>query len=175
MVAPGTFDTTLTPVDNSVAVKGTNAVDWNANAISTIGGEGGKVEVQPIGNVETSISNAGVIDGATAGWTVTKTVATVDDSGFTNDTEKAAAKALADRVAQHEDTHKTNELTGRKDFAKTLKGKKDSDVDKAVNAQECKVGKTQRTLDNAEGVITLNASNNIVVSGKDHKEYESTC
>jgi hypothetical protein len=170
----GQFDTNLTPEDRTVAVKGVNAADWNANAMSAIGGEGGKVEVQQVGDIDTGITG-GVIDGAIANWKVIKTVPSVDASGFTNNDEKAAVNLLAARVAQHEDAHKSNEISGRQGFAKTLKGKKDSDVDAAVAALECAVGKVQRDLDNTEGVITLSSANKVVVSGKDHPEYESTC
>jgi len=169
--ATGQFDTNVTPDDRVVSVKGINAADWNNNAISAVGGEGGKVEVQQVGDIDTGINN-GVIDGAIVNWKVTKTVASVDESGFTDDGEKAAAKLLAARVAQHEDTHKSNEISGRQGF---LKGKKDTAVDAAVAALECAIGKVQRKLDNAEGVITLSSSNQIAVSGKDHPEYESTC
>ena len=172
--ATGQFDTNVTPDDRTVSVKGINAADWNANAMSAIGGEGGKVEVQQVGDIDTGITN-GVIDGAIVTWKVIKTVPSVDESGFSNDDEKAAVKLLAARVAQHEDTHKSNEISGRQGFAKTLKGKKDTDVDAAVAALECAVGKVQRNLDNTEGVITLSSANKVVVSGKDHPEYESTC
>ena len=35
------------------------------------------------------------------------------------------------------------------------------------------MGKKQRALDNQEGMITLNSANVVVVSGKDHPEYEN--
>jgi hypothetical protein len=170
----GTFLTTVTPDDKQVSIAGTNAADWNTNAQNKLGGEGGKEEVSG-GKLDTSVTDKGLIDGAEISWTVTKTVPTVDESGFTNNDEKNAAKALAARVDQHEESHKQNDLNGRKDWAKSLNGKKDADAGGLQDALECKIGKTQRALDNKEGLITLGSNNQVTVSGKDHPEYESTC
>jgi len=170
----GTFKDDIQTSDKTEKTGGVHAADWASNVKAKLGGDGGKVEVSG-GNVQTSLGANNLIDGATYSITITKTIATLDSTGFTDAGEKAAAQKLADALAKHEQKHKDNELTGRKGFAASLSGKKDSAVSAETDVIECKVGKTQRALDNREGNTTLDSSNNIVQSGVDHPEYESTC
>ena len=87
--------------------------------------------------------------------------------------ELAACRALAARIREHEAKHAAIEVAGRANFAATLKGKLEKAIDPALGGLGKAVGKKQRALDDAEGMITLDSNNNIVVSGKDHPEYEA--
>lgn len=170
----GTFKDDLKQKDNSVSIGGIHSADWEANVKAKLGGDGGKVEVS-VDSTTPSLDAGGNIDGLTYTVTITKTTATVDTTNFTDAGEKKAAQDLATALQKHEQKHKDNEINGRTGFASSMKGKKESALDGALKAVECKVGKTQRTLDNAEGKTTLGANNTISQSGVDHPEYEDPC
>lgn len=170
----GTFKDDIQSSDSTVTVSGTNSADWNANVQAQLGGDGGQVSVSG-GTITPTLDSAGNINGLTVPWTITKKVPAVDTSGFSDAGEKAAAQGLAAQLVKHEGSHKDNEVKGRTGFAATMKGKAESALDAALSALECKIGKTQRTLDNAEGKATITANNSIALSGVDHPEYEAPC
>jgi hypothetical protein len=170
----GTFKDDLKTNDKTVSIGGIHSADWDQNVKARLGGDGGKVEVS-VDSSTPSLNASGLIDGLTYTATITKTTATVDTANFTNAAEIKAAQDLATALQKHEQKHKDNEVNGRTGFAATMKGNKESQLDPALKALECKVGKTQRTLDNAEGMTTLGANNTVTQSGVDHPEYEDPC
>jgi hypothetical protein len=170
----GTFKDDLKTSDKTVSIGGIHSADWDKNVKAKLGGDGGKVEVS-VDSTTPSLSASGAIDGLTYTATITKTTATVDTANFTDAGETKAAQDLATALQKHEQKHKDNEVKGRTGFAASMKGKAESQLDPALKALECKVGKTQRTLDNAEGMTTLGANNTVTQSGVDHPEYEDAC
>jgi hypothetical protein len=152
-----------------------NAQDWVNNVQARFGPEGGHTEVKGL-PVSTTI-DGGVIVGAKASWTITEQVPTVrvTPGSTIAPSELTAVQTLADRIRQHEDGHAGRETTGRTGFAASLKGRLDSAVDGLLAALECRIGAQQRVFDNLEGQISLDANNNIQVSGVDHPEYVTGC
>lgn len=155
-----------------------NAFDFVNAVQARFGGDGGRCTVAPT-SFTPDIDAAGRVTGAHLIWNVAVLVPTVqaDPTGPISKPEAAAelaaCRALAARIREHEAKHAAIEVAGRANFAITLKGKLEKAIDPALGGLGKAVGKKQRALDNAEGMISLDSSNNIVVSGKDHPEYEA--
>jgi hypothetical protein len=155
-----------------------NAFDLVNALQARFGGDGGRTTVAP-GSFTPEVDAAGRITAAQLTWSVQVLVPVVraDPDGSISKPEAAAElKACQDLVARirdHENKHAAIEVAGRANFAITLKGKLEKAIDPALAALGKAVGKKQRALDNQEGMITLNSANVVVVSGKDHPEYEA--
>ena len=154
-----------------------NAFDFVNAVQARFGGDGGRCTVSAT-SFTPDVDEKGRVTGAHLVWNVAVTVPTVqaDPTGPISKPEAAAelaaCRALAARIREHEAKHAAIEVAGRANFAATLKGKLEKAIDPALGGLGKAVGKKQRALDNAEGMITLDSNNNIVVSGKDHPEYE---
>jgi hypothetical protein len=155
-----------------------NAFDFVNAVQARFGGDGGRCTVSGT-SFTPDVDGAGRVTGAHLVWNVAVLVPTVqaDPTGPISKPEAAAelaaCRALAARIREHEAKHAAIEVAGRANFAATLKGKLEKAIDPALGGLGKAVGKKQRALDNAEGMITLDSSNNVVVSGKDHPEYEA--
>lgn len=155
-----------------------NAFDFVNAVQARFGGDGGRCAVSAT-SFTPDVDAQGRVTGANLIWNVSVLVPTVqaDPTGPISKPEAAAelaaCRALAARIREHEAKHAAIEVAGRANFAVTLKGKLEKAIDPALGGLGKAVGKKQRALDNAEGMITLDSSNNIVVSGKDHPEYEA--
>lgn len=155
-----------------------NAFDFVNAVQAKFGGDGGRCTVSGT-SFTPDVDEQGRVTGAKLVWNVAVLVPTVqaDPNGPISKPEAAgelaACQALAARIREHEAKHAAIEVAGRANFAATLKGKPEKDIDPALGALGKAVGKKQRALDNAEGMITLNSANNVVVSGVDHAEYEA--
>ena len=155
-----------------------NAFDLVNALLAKFGGDGGRTSVsQPAFTPDLDAN--GKISGARLIWNVQVLVPVVraDPNGPISKPEAAAelsaCQALVARIREHENKHAAIEAAGRAKFAATLKGKTETAIAKALRDLEIAVGKKQRALDNHEGMITLNSANVVVVSGKDHPEYEN--
>ena len=155
-----------------------NAFDFVNAVQARFGGDGGRCTVSPT-SFTPDVDEKGRVTGAHLVWNVAMIVPTVqaDPTGPISKPEAAAelaaCRALAARIREHEAKHAAIEVAGRANFAATLKGKLEKAIDPALGGLGKAVGKKQRALDNTEGMITLDSNNNIVVSGKDHPEYEA--
>lgn len=155
-----------------------NAFDFVNAVQARFGGDGGRCTVAPT-SFTPDVEALGRVTGAHLVWNVAVLVPTVqaDATGPISKPEAAAelaaCRALAARIREHEAKHAAIEVAGRANFAVTLKGKLEKAIDPALGGLGKAVGKKQRALDNTEGMITLDSNNNIVVSGKDHPEYEA--
>jgi len=177
--APGTFSDKVNVSTSEVPiVVRNNAFDFVNAVQARFGGDGGRCTVSPT-TFTPDVDQLGRVTGAHLVWNVAVTVPTVqaDPTGPISKPEAAAelaaCRALAARIREHEAKHAAIEVAGRANFAATLKGKLEKAIDPALGGLGKAVGKKQRALDNAEGMITLDSNNNIVVSGKDHPEYEA--
>ena len=154
-----------------------NAFDFVNAVQARFGGDGGRCAVSAT-SFTPDVDEKGRVTGVHLVWNVAVTVPTVqaEPTGPISKPEAAAelaaCRALAARIREHEAKHAAIEVAGRANFAATLKGKLEKAIDPALGGLGKAVGKKQRALDNAEGMITLDSNNNIVVSGKDHPEYE---
>jgi len=159
-----------------------NAAEFNNNIHARFGSQGDHTEIGPASYTYTPDAAKNVI-AATVTWVVTEQFPSVHPSPGSTiaQTELDACKALASAVERHEDKHAAIEQTLRKGFANSLRGVHGDDpaitakIDAKVHALDCKVGAAQRDLDNKEGKITLDANNNLQVSGVDHPEYVDGC
>lgn len=155
-----------------------NAFDFVNAVQARFGGDGGRCTVSAT-SFTPDVDQSGRVTGAHLVWNVAVLVPTVqaDPTGPISKPEAAAelaaCRALAARIREHEAKHAAIEVAGRANFAVTLKGKLEKAIDPALSGLGKAVGKKQRALDNAEGMITLDSNNNVVVSGKDHPEYEA--
>ncbi len=155
-----------------------NAFDFVNAVQARFGGDGGRCTVSGT-SFTPDVDEQGRVTGARLVWNVAVLVPTVqaDPGGPISKPEAAgelaACRALAARIREHEAKHAAIEVAGRANFAATLKGKLEKNIDPALSALGKAVGKKQRALDNAEGMITLDSNNNVVVSGVDHPEYEA--
>jgi hypothetical protein len=154
-----------------------NALDFVNNVHAKFGGDGGETTAAMAGSLTPTEDANGNVTAATVTWNVTEkvpTVAPVPGAPITTPAAQAeltACQTLAARIHQHEDKHAANEKTGRTGFAQSLSGVNDKAVDAKLTALCVKVGTAQRALDNQEGMITLDATNAVTVSGVDHPEY----
>jgi hypothetical protein len=177
--AAGTFSDKVNVSTSEVPiVVRNNAFDFVNAVQAKFGGDGGRCTVSPT-SFTPDVDASGRVSGAHLIWNVTVLVPTVqaDATGPISKPEAAAelaaCRALAARIREHEAKHAAIEVAGRANFAVTLKGKLEKAIDPALGGLGKAVGKKQRALDNAEGVITLDSNNNVIVSGKDHPEYEA--
>jgi len=184
----GTTDAGAPPFVDSITIRRisepvpvrVNAVDFVNNSHAKFGPEGGHTEVSGL-PFTPSIDAAGNVIAVTVAWVITEhvpSVSPVPGSAITAPGAQAeldACNALASRVGQHEDQHAATEQKLRTGFAKSLRGVKEAVINARLHALECRIGAAQRAFDNIEGVITLDASNHMQVSGVDHPEYVDGC
>jgi len=177
-VAPAAFNDQVNVSVTEVPIDVRNNAFDLANALmARFGGDGGRTSVTSPAFTPDLDANGKII-GAQLTWNVQVLVPTVraDPNGPISKPEAAgelkACQDLVARIREHENKHAAIEAAGRAKFAVTLKGKTEGMIAAALRGLELAVGKKQRALDNQEGMITLNSANVVVVSGKDHPEYE---
>jgi Domain of unknown function (DUF4157) len=174
---PAAFQDNFNPIDNPVNVPvRMNALDFLGNLRARLGDDGGRTETTLVGGATPTLDAKGKISGLVMNWNIKRSVPVPDYSNSqVAAAEKAAINALVSRIGQHEDGHVSISKTGRTGFALSMKGKPESDLDNALEAQRCNVAWVDRDFDNKEGDIGLASDNTVTVKGKDHPEYTAGC
>lgn len=167
--APAPLTVPVTPKADPIAIR-INATDFVNNITAKYGDEGGHTQVT--GSLSWDTVD-GKVTTITSTWAVTENYPSVlvGPGSTAAATEVDACKRLSARIKEHEDKHAATEKTQREKFLSTLRGMSDADATSRLDTLECELGAAQRALDCKEGKITLDGSNQVVVSGVDHPEY----